>query len=68
MAKLRATITIIDGISHSPLVLQITKRDPSGQPREFRAVYDDDTVSMLNEPEFVVVWVKPDSFTSDDIN
>lgn len=47
------------GEKYAATVMQVMERDPDGKPRTLRLLYPEEKVSTLNEPEFIVGFVKP---------
>jgi hypothetical protein len=48
----------IQGSKYVAAVMQVMETDPDGKPRTLRLVYPDEKVSVENEPEFIVGFVK----------
>lgn len=47
------------GEKYAATVMQVMEKDPDGKPRVLRVLYPEESVSTLNEPEFIVGFVKP---------
>jgi len=47
----------IRGDDHTCVLLEIHERDAQGRPKRVTVHYDDDTVDVTKQPEFMTAWV-----------
>lgn len=48
---------------YRPLVFLITSRDALGRPREFRALYDEESIELKGGEDFMIAFA-PDAVTA----